>query len=220
MRVKLALRLSKLGPAVSQHLYEFVHDTAIEVETLLSKRWTEFQAIGSISPTFKSETLDFDADTHISLNSSHAYLTRVLGSVSQDRLQTPFVPHGSRLHVVCDFSQLLKGQLAKAITDGKHITIGDFELSVEMNLESWVAASTNKERALDVVASFIQEYYAGAKELYGSNPEDNSMMILTLMDLWVALDRLAIQRCPLLGEYSPKFHASSSTTYSSIGHPL
>jgi len=128
----------------------------------------------------------------------------MLGSVSQGRLQTSFEPHGSRLHVVRDFSQLSNGQLTKAITDGQRIAIADFELSVEMNLESWVAASTNNERALDVVASCIQEYYAGAKELYGSNPEDNSIMILTLLDLWVALDRLAIQRCPLLKEYSPE----------------
>jgi len=203
MRIKLTRRLSKLGPAVSQHLYEFVHDTAIEVETLLSKRWTAFQAIGSISPTFKPETLDVDADTHISLHSSYNYLTRVLGSVSHGRSQTSFVPHGSRLHVVRDFSQLSNGQLTKAITDGERIAIADFELSVEMNLESWIAASTN-DRALDVIASCIQEYYAGAKELYGANPEDNSIMILTLMDLWVALDRLAIQLCPLLKEYSPE----------------
>ena len=204
MRVKLTRRFSKLGPAVSQRLYEFVHDTAIEVETLLSKRWTAFQAIGSIGPTFKPETLDLDADTHISLNSSYNYLTRMLGSVSHGRLQTSFKPHGSRLYVVHDFFPLSKGQLAKAITDGKHIAIADFELSVEMNLESWVAASANNERALDVIASCIQDYYAGAKELYGANPEDNSIMILTLMDLWVALDRLAIQRCPLLEEYSPE----------------
>jgi len=204
MRVKLTRRLSKLGPAVSQHLYEFVHGTAIEVETLLSKRWTAFQAIGSFGLSFKPETLDLDADTHISLHSSYNYLTRMLGSVSQGRLQTSFKPHGSRLHVICDFSKLSKGQLAKAITDGKHIAIADFEASVEMNLESWVAASTNSKRALDGVASCIREYYAGAKELYGSNPEDNSIMILTLLDLWVALDRLAIQRCPLLKEYSPE----------------
>jgi len=204
MRVKLTRRLSKLGPAVSQHLYEFVHDTAIEVETLLLKRWTAFQAIGSISPTFEPETLDLDADTHISLHSSYNYLTRMLGSVSQGCLQTSFKPHGSRLDVVCDFSKLSKGRLTKAITDGKHIAIADFEVSVEMNLESWVAASTNNERALDGIASCIREYYAGAKELYGSNPEDNSIMILTLLDLWVALDRLAIQRCPLLKEYSPE----------------
>jgi len=204
MRVKLTRRLSKLGPAVSQHLYKFVHDTAIEVETLLSKKWSVFQTIGSISATFTPETLDFEADTHISLNSSYNYLTRIPGSVSQGHLRNSFKPHGSRLHVVRDFSQLSKGQLAKAITDGKHIAIADFEFSVEMNLESWVATSTNKERAMDVIASCIQEYYAGAKELYGANPEDNSIMILTLMDLWVALDRLAIQRCPLLEGYSPE----------------
>jgi hypothetical protein len=204
MRVKLTRRLSKLGPAVSQDLYNFVHDTAIGVETLLSKRWSEFQAVGSISPTFTPEALDFDADTHISLNSSYSYLTRIPGSAPRDRTKSSFKPNGSRLHVIHDFFQLSKGQLEKAISDSKYIALADFEFSVELNLESWVAASTNEERAMDVISSCIQEYYAGAKELYGANPEDNSIMILTLMDLWVALDRLAIQGCPLLEEYSPE----------------
>jgi hypothetical protein len=69
-------------------------------------------------------------------------------------------------------------------------------------LGSWVAASTNNE-ALDVIASCILQYFSGAKDLYQDNAEDNSIMVLTIMDLWVALDRLAIRECPLLKEYSP-----------------
>ncbi len=73
---------------------------------------------------------------------------------------------------------------------------------MEMNLELWVTTSMNEEYAIDVIALWIYEYYAGAKELYGANSEDNCMMILTIIDLWMALDRLAMQWCPLLEGYS------------------
>src|SRR5258708_10173593 len=59
MRVKIARRLSKLGPSICHDVYEFVQDTFKETETLLLKRWTTFQADGSIMPTLKLQTLDF-----------------------------------------------------------------------------------------------------------------------------------------------------------------
>ncbi|KAI0279330.1 hypothetical protein BC826DRAFT_1158632 [Russula brevipes] len=204
MRVKMARRLSKLGHEVSHHIYEFVHDTAKETEVLLSKRWTSFQTMGSISPPLKPEELDFVADVQISLDKSYDYLTEMLHSASRGFTSTPFNPIGPDLHKVHDFTQFTNGELSKAISEDQHVAIADFELSVEKDLEPWIAAATDIDHALDVIASCIRQYFIGAKELYGSNPEDNSMMILTIMDLWVVLDTFAIQRCPLLNQYSPE----------------
>ena len=205
MRGKMTRRLSKLGSGAPREVHEFVHDTAVETEVLISKRWTEFQAIGSIGPTLQAETtLDFVADTHLSLEKSYNYLTEVPNPIPNTRSQRSFNPQGSRLYTVRDFSQFSNGKLAAAIANDGHIAIMDFELSVEKNLGSWVAASTDSEGALDIIASCIQQYYAGAKKLYKANPEDNSIMILTIMSLWVALDGLAIQQCPLLKDYSPE----------------
>jgi len=208
MRAKMTRRLSKLGGAVSQHLYEFVHDTAKKTEALLSKRWTAFQAIETISPTLQPERLDFVTDAHISLKSSYDDLRGMLRSASPDHSRESFNPNGSRLYTICDFSQFSKDQLAKATTKDQPIATADFELSVEKNLELWVDTSANNKGAVDVIASCIQQYYAGAKEFYGANAEDNSIMILTIMDLWVALDKLAIRQCPLLKQYSPEIPSS------------
>jgi hypothetical protein len=204
MRAKMTRRLSKLGPGVSLNIYEFVHDTGKETEELLSKRWRAFQSIGSINHSLQPSALDYDAAAHISLTTSYNYLTGMLQPVPCGRSKISFEPHGSRLYVISDFSQFSNGRLARAIEEDQHIAIADFELSVERNLQSWVAASTNHRRAVDVIASCIQQYYAGAKELYAASSEDNSIMILTIMDLWVTLDQLTILQCPLLKEYSPE----------------
>ena len=78
MRVKIARRLSKLGSAVSDFVYEFVQSTSRETEVLLSKRWTTFQVKGSIRPTLQLDELDFVADAGISLQNSYNYLLKML----------------------------------------------------------------------------------------------------------------------------------------------
>jgi len=197
MRIKIARRLSKLGPAVSHHVYEFVQDTFRETQTLLLKRWTTFQAVGSIGPTVKPQTLDFAVDAHITLDNSYNYITKMLCSASPGFSQTPFDPSQElRLNNVYDFTLFANGQLEQAIATDQRVAIADFELSVESDLVSWVAASIYNVDAPDIIVSCIQQYFAGAKDLYGANAEDNSIMILTIMDLWVALDIFAIHQCP------------------------
>ena len=205
MRLKMALRFSKLGTAVSRDISQFVYDTAKETESLLSKRWTTFQCTGSIRPTSQFNRLDFVADSNISLHNSYEYLTKTLHSASLAFPRSRFTPsHTSRFYDVYDFTQFANGQLAETIAKDKRIAIADFELSVERNLESWVATSTSNDDSSEVIASCIQQYCDGAKGIYGANAEGISVMILTIMDLWVALDRIAIQEYPLLKEYSPE----------------
>ena len=205
MRVKMARRLSKLGRAVSPHIYEFVHDIAKRTEALLLKRWTAFQSVGSISPTLQPVALDFAVDAHISLDKSYNYLSKVLGSSSRGFPQARFAPsRGQRLNNVHDFAQFANGRLAQAIAMDQRIATADFELSVENGLLSWVVGSINSDDSPDVIASCIQQYFASARDLYRTSAEDNSIMILTIMDLWVALDTFATQQCPLLKQYSPE----------------
>jgi hypothetical protein len=205
MRAKTAQRFSKLGPAVSHHVYGFVHDTFKETEALLSKRWKAFQAAGSISPTLQLETLDFAVDAHISLDISYNYLTKMLRPASHGMSRPQYTPfQGPRLNKVRDFTQFTNGRLAQAIAKDQHIAIADFELSVESHLISWVAESMNSDDGPDVIASCIQQYFAGAKVFYGTSAEDNSIMILTIVDLWVALDIFTIWQCPLLRQYPPE----------------
>ena len=203
MRVKMARRLSKLGHAVSHGAYEIVHNTAEETEALLSKRWTEFQAIESITPTLKFN-LNSVNDTHMSLDNSYHYLT-MSRSASREASHMRFNPsHEPRLKDVHDFTLFTERRLAEAFSEDKHIAIADFELCVEKDLGSWAAASMDNLDAPDTMASCIKQYFSGAKNLYGANAEDNSIMILTIMDLWVALDKITTQQCPLLKQYSPE----------------
>ena len=205
MRVKMARRLSKLGPAVSHHVYQFAHDTAKETEALLSKRWTSFQAEESIGPISKLDRLDIVADSQISLDRSYKYLTKMLRLGSRGFSRKSFIPsHQYRLCDIHDFTEPSNGQFAKAYGEDPRIAIADFELSVERNLESWVSASMNDDNAPHVISSCIEQYFDATMKSGWGHAEDRSIFVLTIMTLWVALDKFVIQLCPLLKEYSPE----------------
>jgi hypothetical protein len=205
MRVKMARRMSKSSFKASHHVIQFVHDTANETEELLSNRWTAFQTVESIGPTMQLDTLDFVEDSHFPLRKTYDYLTETLRSATRGFSQRVLLPSsGLRICDVYDFAQISNGLFKRAFHEHRYIAMADFELCVERNLELWANGCTNNSDALDVVASCIEQYYACAEQLYRTNAEDNSIMILTVMDLWVALDRLAIQECPLLKQYSPE----------------
>ncbi|KAH8989920.1 hypothetical protein EDB86DRAFT_3235448 [Lactarius hatsudake] len=189
MRVKIARRLSKLDPAVSDGVYQAVYDATKETETLLQNRWSSFQASESISPPWHPEELDVVRDTAITLKNSRHYLLNALRPVSHSYPQKQFKPsHTLRLLDTVDFNHFSDGRLTAAVAEEKSTALADFESSVEKYLDSWVARS-----APDVIASCIEQYYVCAREIYDANPEDNSIMILTIMDLWMALDKLGIK---------------------------
>ncbi|OCL12896.1 hypothetical protein AOQ84DRAFT_417852 [Glonium stellatum] len=58
------------------------------------------------------------------------------------------------------------------------------------------------------LAHTITKYLSDASGAYESNPEQKSIMILTVMDLWVSMDRRAIEVYPLLKDFDPGFPPS------------
>ena len=205
MRIKMARRLSKLGTTVSDDVYQVARDTAEETKVLLQNRWTSFQKSQSTSPPWDPNGLDFGSDTAITLNNSRPYLMNALLSTSPSHPPKPFSPsHQPRLADTVDFRHFSHGRLKEAVIIDNRIALADFELSVERYLDSWVNSCPYGDDLPDIIASCLEQYFASARDIYKADPEENSVMILTILDLWKALDTLTIRRCPLLKSYSPE----------------
>ena len=201
MRVKMARRLSKLGPAVMDDVYQAAYCAAKNTEVLLHQRWSIFQKSRSVSPAWHPEELDVGSDSEITLNNSRPFLLNALPSTSHSYSSKPFIPsHRPRL-TFCSFSG---DGLQEAVIEDKRTALADFELSVERFLDYWVDNSLQDDNAPDIIASCIKQYFDVAKDVYGADPEDGSIMLLTIMDLWMALDKVTTQQCPLLTSYSPE----------------
>ena len=61
---------------------------------------------------------------------------------------------------------------------------------------------------INLLVSTIDTYIRAAEVEYEGDPENISVMILTFMELWIALDKCAVFHVPLLKEYSAGFPLS------------
>lgn len=66
-----------------------------------------------------------------------------------------------------------------------------------MNLES--------PHSYAYLSELIEGYTTAASSHYAESPEDVSLMLLTVMDLWVALDKSSIHQHSFLSKYDPGF---------------
>ena len=84
-----------------------------------------------------------------------------------------------------------------------YVGLAEFEYEVELQsagIYRLPSQPATDERCLQL-ANEIQRYQQAALPAYYSNPEQLSVMILTIMELWVSLDLVASQMFPLLLEY-------------------
>lgn len=81
----------------------------------------------------------------------------------------------------------------------------DLELWVQDYLSEWLSANIEYESTSSTLAKIINIYSSEASSVYIGKPEEISVMILVIMELWVALDKCAVRHFPLLCEYDPQF---------------
>lgn len=160
--------------------------------------------------TLGTQTLDFESDTVLSLTQSRSTIDRILTSKSEQIIPQEFHPDESPRymppdHAGVDFSYGAD-DLKTAIVDGDALALADFEKAVQNFLEHWVTQQDHGDNTS--LCTSLTEYFAvystEASEMYKSNVEDQSTMLLTLLELWMAVDRLAVRQLPLLQDYHPE----------------
>ena len=76
----------------------------------------------------------------------------------------------------------------------------------ELNLEELCKSSPSLNTAYETqcveLGAKIQEYLAVVGNSYDTNPGQKSIMLLTVMELWVAMDKIAVKIFPLLREFN------------------
>ncbi|KAF8886602.1 hypothetical protein CPB84DRAFT_1850068 [Gymnopilus junonius] len=206
-RIKTSRRIFKLGRQLLPP--EFMKDLSEDIQTCLQKRWTKLQEEQARSPHYIPEPSSFKDHTSLSLYKSRSYLTKVMEPKFHTHVTTEFRPsHQPRLRDIDDFHKLCPDALKKAVIADPHLALADFELLVQDHLDEWVLSNVHNESACQTLDSCLEQYIAATKTHYSSSPEDESLMLLTIMELWVALDTIAVGQCPLLSSYSPEIPVS------------
>ena len=203
-RVKTGRRVRKLGTSVSPQLLQRLETISQKVEQGLQTRWSEEQKVPVLPPLPLSVPKN---DTTISLLNSRPYLAKILlPNPYPAHTFTVFHPcHTPRIH---SFRDLSSKSLAEALQEDPFVALADFEFLVQETLDNWVQEKIHDASTCLTLESLLKVYISSAGSLYLSNSEAKSTMLLTIMELWVALDIAAVAQCPLLASYSPEIPAS------------
>ncbi|KAI0319197.1 hypothetical protein OF83DRAFT_1055392 [Amylostereum chailletii] len=225
MKAKLCRRLYKLGQVTPPppFVLQAVKDVSEQTEDLLLSQWEGVQDAQAKSALWDPDLFDVPQDIFLTLPHSRHYLSRVLQENPQPMPPSSFNPaHKRRLRNICDFglyfgdglynavsSEMAGSQVAPADLPSSHIALADFEHSIQNNLHKYVESQiqSGSDSALEGACSALiscHEQYLQAAQVYTSNPEDESRMLLTMLELWVGIDRLSVAWHPLLREYSPE----------------
>lgn len=204
MNAKLSRRAYKLD-----HIPQFVLTKAYRVTTMnnrrLNNRWTQIQKNHSEPLSWAPQELSFEKDSCLSLQNSRQYLAAVMGrkvmGLDPSEFKVTYTPRNS----IAGFSgDLPSRNLMNTSGDERYTLLADFELWVQENLDRWVAGNKHREEACRELSGWIDDYTVTAKSAYQSNPESMSIMLLTTYELWVAMDKVAVNHYPLLSEYAPE----------------
>ncbi|KIX98577.1 uncharacterized protein Z520_05878 [Fonsecaea multimorphosa CBS 102226] len=198
LRVKLARRNAKLGSSTLKFVQNNVGKTLELIDNSIRSQWAKVVERDRIAiPPVPREK----ASDQLVLKKSRPVLHNIWHRSRKGFTYsfTSYTPPSSARVV------LSKHILPEAtiFTQAKDVLFGlvDFELWVEECLSHWIAVNMSTPSACSSLSELMQKYFAVAKKTYQSHAERMSIMLLTMFELWVALDTSATRIHPLLFEY-------------------
>ncbi|KAL0060620.1 hypothetical protein AAF712_012563, partial [Marasmius tenuissimus] len=224
MRTKLATKYYKLSKHPSIHIprslddsddpdpfYVYVSETISLTQTLLNERFQLVRERHSNGPGSNAgwdpASLRIHDDTSLMLPRSGPYIEDVLNPSRRSIAAShdTFHPNErSRRTLLSQFEA--KGSL----DDDGEGNLVDFEHAVEEGLDTWVDERqfSSPRKSFLVLSRWITDYERKANRLYAGQPANLSIMFLTLLDLWIGLDKICTSesKCPLLLDYSPEIY--------------
>ncbi|KIK90485.1 hypothetical protein PAXRUDRAFT_14327 [Paxillus rubicundulus Ve08.2h10] len=209
MSTKMSRRLMKLGTSASDWLSQKTLRTCTRIRKTLGERWGKVQRSQAMSPSWTPSELDPLKDIQLSLLASRGYISNALMNQGTELSRTSFAPKHPHRGTLQDFLS----SDGKFFEDAYHaepcLTLHDVEQEVERGIDAWLtpilaADVADVEVACVQLETLVENYSSKAWKAYKNNPEELSIMFLTSIELWVALDKLVVKQIPMLEEYSPE----------------
>ncbi|KAG2137478.1 hypothetical protein DEU56DRAFT_736818 [Suillus clintonianus] len=206
MSAKIARRLFKLGPSAPPELFQMVGMVTSDVRSILEERWESVQDAQRASPPWTPETLRVLRDTHLSLNTSREYIRQALQDQHSSPEPPPFKPSHHVRGSINDFLDAEASFLIAAHAAEPSLALADFETAIRSGIDDWVARVSPQsiDSACISIEACTSAYSSRALGAYSGNPENLSIMLTTLFELWVAIDKIVVGQIPLLAEYPPE----------------
>ena len=203
--IKLARRMAKLGQSCPAFVEQRASECSAKIQQWLQNKWEGIcLADGSRASTIADGP--FFQHTALSLSNSKEYIESVIHrtDVSMVDAGSAFNPCSTPLLSWVAGLPCLQG-LSQSKSE-KMYALMELECWVSKNIRIWVQDRLTAPKAEDChsLAQLATSYFTTASEIYGSDQLLTSEMVLTLLDVWLAIDVLAIRLTPLMKDYSPE----------------
>ncbi|CAK7226304.1 hypothetical protein SBRCBS47491_006184 [Sporothrix bragantina] len=198
-------RIAKLGDKTIRENSAWMKSartTLTSMTGLVQKRWDDIQA--SDQPPYDEylsslKSIDFEQDTFVDIPALEQYIEDLHKTHRQNKATT-FAPDASR-SLPLFLAEALPVLSDDCPEDHRHFQLLAFELWVQKHLFEWLKTKRDDVHTCPSLYKITKQYHKLARDVYNDNTETASLSILTLLELWMAIDIAAGAQCRLLQEY-------------------
>ncbi|RPB26636.1 hypothetical protein L211DRAFT_804139 [Terfezia boudieri ATCC MYA-4762] len=207
---KLGRRAAKLDGKLPEGLLQIVSQAVHNGLAVLRTRFELIKAHTVRRLEWSPRKFDVQSETNLTMKNSRGYIKRALQRYTHPSLlmtsSAARIMHPIRIRHSAP-STLPSTSLLSEVGPERRIALHDIELWVQNSLAEFVSSNIHREVACQELFEFLEVYTKRATIEYTENPVDISLMLLTAMEIWVALDQIAVAICPLLTEHSCEVEA-------------
>ncbi|EFR01627.1 hypothetical protein MGYG_04630 [Nannizzia gypsea CBS 118893] len=208
MTAKISRRVLKVEVTKECAWLQYTRRIVRKVQEDLTGRWNRLQVSPDPSGAqsgWNPRQLCFVNDVRLSLSNIRPYIAAVESRKRLSSSRTGLIPLCPPRTLQCSSELPDLTHTQCTAVDNLLIFVADLEFWVQECLDDWLTLNRSAEGSCVALKSVIDTYTGLAIPIYTGNPVDVSLMLLTVMGLWVALDKCAILHCPLLKDYDPGF---------------
>ncbi|KAI5807814.1 hypothetical protein DFH27DRAFT_650380 [Peziza echinospora] len=216
MSGKISRRAFKLKSYGGEDIYGVLPVAGKSVENAvaeLERRWASVQErhVQSMTRTWDPAALDIGNAAKLTMTNSSGHIEAILNAHKNGRPMAQYrggtgTGLTNRIDPLNFDPDRLGHYISEATKKGRReklVLLADFEdwvASRAGGLSDWTAGhlSTDGNRA---ISTAINSYYSFACLAYGKNPERLSIMLLTVLEMWIALDKITVELFPTLRDY-------------------
>ncbi|KAI8962385.1 hypothetical protein F5Y11DRAFT_322850 [Daldinia sp. FL1419] len=199
MSAKISRRFQKIVGPIPESIAKIIQSTLLKTSLPLQNRWSQIQEgarVGSCLGGLRG--LDFEKDTHMSLPRLVDFIHSIESRGGDN--------HRPSVQLSCPRKSYGTDPPPLPLSSKDTYVmyeLASFESWVASGIKGWLVANQGYPESCGVLRQLIEGYHKIALPCYEGNPELCSVMILSILELWVASDKSAISNCQLLKDYKP-----------------
>ena len=196
-------RLGKLDPSTPDWLSKMTMEARGCLQEILDARWKE---LSSRTSPFRNPSQDeLIRDTLLTLPNSREYIRNALEDPVHESVRAPFCPSHRHCSSLQDFLSSDGIFFDEAYDTDPDATLCDVERSVEEGIDDWLASATNTDEACARLEALMDRYVMKLDDkIVPIPPENASVLFLTALEPYAALDKLVVKEIPMLADYRPE----------------